>query len=871
MSELRFDGKVVIITGAGQGLGRSHAELFGARGAKVLVNDLGGAATGGGKSSKAADEVVAAIKAAGGEAAPSYDSVEDGDKIVQAALDHFGRVDVVINNAGILRDTSFHKMSDEDWDLIYRVHVLGAFKVTHAAWPHMREQGYGRVLFTTSAAGIYGNFGQANYGMAKLGLVGLANTLAVEGTKRNIQVNTIAPVAGSRLTETILPPEMIEALNPAFVSPAAAWLCHESCEDNGGLFEVGGGFFAKLRWERTEGKTFRLGRAMTPETVRDAWDTVSDFSSSTHPDEVMASMAPVFANAQAGKSKGGNEFIDVDEALGFEFPETTSSYDERDVALYALGVGAAPNGNDDDNNKDLQLVYEMHSDGFNVLPTYGVIPAINTMLAMAKEGKTAPGQNYGFDRLLHGEQYTEVKRPLPPHATLTHKSKVTGIYDKGKNALIETETRSFTDEGEELIVNRFSAVIRGAGGWGGDRGPTEEQNTPPDRKPDAVIEEVIDQNAALLYRLSGDWNPLHADPNMAMAFGFERPILHGLCTYGYAGRHVINSFSDGDPRYFKSIQVRFADPVYPGDTLVTEMWKESDTRVIFRCRAKERDVAVITRAAIELYADIPQPPEREAEKKAPAAAKTPAQPEPTAGPGSAAIFGAIGSYLEQHPELAKKIGVVYQFQLRDPASTWTLDLKNDGGKVVAGGEQKPECTLALTDADFMEMTSGGADPQQLYFGGKLKISGNIMASQKLEFLQKIDRSGLDAAPPATAAAAKPEPVPTESAASRAGEVFAALTKRLADNTGLAPEVGAKVWFQVTEPDATWTVDLSQGPGSVTEGDASDADVTIRLDEEALFSLAKGEDTVQQLFQRGALRADGDMHVLRRLSFFSGLL
>jgi 3-hydroxyacyl-CoA dehydrogenase/3a,7a,12a-trihydroxy-5b-cholest-24-enoyl-CoA hydratase len=867
--ELRFDDKVVIITGAGAGLGRSHARLFGSRGAKVLVNDLGGGMAGGGKSSAAADAVVAEVKELGGEAAASYDSVEDGDKIVQAALDHFGRVDVVINNAGILRDTSFHKMSDEDWELIFRVHVQGAYKVTHAAWPHMREQGYGRVLFTTSAAGIYGNFGQANYSAAKLGLVGLSNTLALEGVKKGIHVNTIAPVAGSRLTETVLPPDLIEALKPEYVSPLAAWLCHESCDENGGLFEVGGGFHAKLRWERTEGKTFRVGRNITPELVKSSWGEVESFEDATHPTDVMSSMQPLFANVQAGPSKGGNEHIDVDEALGYEFPEVKTSYDERDVALYALGVGAAQ---DPTNDKDLQLVFELHQEGFHVLPTYGVIPAINTIIEMAKRGEKAPGQNYGFERILHGEQYTEVMRPLPAHATLTHRTKVVDIQDKGKNALVTSETTSFDEDDNPLIVNRFTAVVRGAGGWGGERVASVETNTPPDRKPDAVIEETIDENAALLYRLSGDWNPLHADPGMAMAFGFERPILHGLCTYGRAGRHVVNSFCDGDPRLFKSIQVRFADPVYPGETLVTEMWKESDTKVVFRCRVKERDTEVITRAAVELYTEIPKDPPKKAKKPAGGGETAVASEEP-AGPTSAEVFGAIGVYVEQHPELAQKIATVYQFKLSKPASTWTLDLKNGGGAVIAGGEMKPDCTLALTDADFMDMTSGAADPQQLYFGGKLKISGNVMASQKLEFLQKIDRSALDAAPRATPAPAEAQAAEENAApaASRAGEFFEALSKRLEQNNGLVAEVGALIHFHVTEPDADWTLDLRSGKGSVNEGAPADAELTLTVDEETLFSLAKGDATAEQLFQRGALRVDGDVSIARRLTFLHNLL
>ena len=253
--ELRFDGKVVVVTGAGNGLGRTHALLFASRGASVVVNDLGGSHTGQGKSSAAADKVVAEIQAMGSQAVANYDSVEDGDKIIQTALSAFGRIDVLINNAGILRDTSFPKLTAEDWDLIYRVHVLGAFRCTHAAWGHMREQKFGRIIFTASAAGIYGNFGQANYAMAKLGLVGLSNTLAIEGRKNNVLVNTIAPIAGSRMTETVMPKEMIEALKPEYVSALVARLCHESSEESGGLFEVGGGFYSKLRWERSAGRS----------------------------------------------------------------------------------------------------------------------------------------------------------------------------------------------------------------------------------------------------------------------------------------------------------------------------------------------------------------------------------------------------------------------------------------------------------------------------------------------------------------------------------------------------------------------------------------------------------------------------------------
>ena len=293
---LRFDDRVVVVTGSGAGLGRSHALEFARRGAKVVVNDLGGGAHGEGKGSEAADSVVTEIQAAGGEAVANYDSVEHGDAIIRTALDNYDRVDVVINNAGILRDSSFSKMSDDDWDLIYRVHALGAYKVTKAAWPIMLEQGYGRIINTASAAGIYGNFGQANYAFAKRGLIGFTNTLAIEGGRKGIKANVIAPVAGSRLTETILPREVTEALKPEFVTPLVVKLCSEQSEENGSLFEVGAGWVSKLRWERSQGAFFDPKAVLTAEAIDEAWDKIGDFEGAQHPTNIQDTFAPVFGN-----------------------------------------------------------------------------------------------------------------------------------------------------------------------------------------------------------------------------------------------------------------------------------------------------------------------------------------------------------------------------------------------------------------------------------------------------------------------------------------------------------------------------------------------------------------------------------------------
>ncbi len=600
----RFDGKVVVVTGAGNGLGRAHALGFAKAGAKVVVNDLGGSHRGEGQSPAAADQVVADIRAAGGEAVANYDSVEAGERIVQAALDAFGRIDVLVNNAGILRDVSFAKLTAEDWELVYRVHVLGALKTTQAAWPHFRAQKSGRVLFTTSAAGLYGNFGQANYAAAKMALVGLANTLAIEGEKNNIRVNTIAPIAGSRLTETVLPSDLIAALKPELVTPLVLRLCHDSFTETGGLYEVGGGFFAKVRLERARGKTFRLGRTVTPADLERAWPDIAGFADASHPTNLMESMGPVLENVASGPSKGGNELIDADLALGYVYPDQPARYDERDVALYALGIGAAKDPLDE---RDLRYVYELHGSGMLAAPTYGVIPAINTILQFARDGIQAPGLNYGLDRLLHGEQYLELFRPLPVKATLTNRARVRDIFDKGKGALVIFEVMSHAETGEPLFKNDLTMFIRGAGGFGGERGPSVDINVPPAREPDAVVEDAIQPNQALLYRLSGDWNPLHVDPDLARAFGFARPILHGLCTLGHAGRQVIRQFAPGgDPRRFRSIKVRFADPVIPGETLQTEMWRESEFRIVFRCTVKERQRPVITNAAVEFFTELPE-------------------------------------------------------------------------------------------------------------------------------------------------------------------------------------------------------------------------------------------------------------------------
>lgn len=289
--------------------------------------------------------------------------------------------------------------------------------------------------------------------------------------------------------------------------------------------------------------------------------------------------------------------IDVEKVLGYEYEPFTFRYTERDLCLYALGVGAPTNWLD---QKELQFVYELSTEGFKALPTYPVIYSTQGLIGKIVEGGGIPGLKFHPMMLVHGEQYLELHKPVPTSATITNRAKISQVYDKGSGAVLVTDVHCHDEHGDLIAFQQSSSFIRGAGGFGGDRGPsTAEMNLPPDRAPDAVQQEKTSEKQALIYRLSGDINPLHADPQMAALGNFDRPILHGLCTFGYAGRAVLKHFCDNDPTRFKSIRVRFAKHVFPGETLVTEMWREGSS-VIFRTSVPERQAQVLSNAVVEL-------------------------------------------------------------------------------------------------------------------------------------------------------------------------------------------------------------------------------------------------------------------------------
>ncbi|NXI27041.1 DHB4 enzyme, partial [Sterrhoptilus dennistouni] len=687
------------------GLGRAYALAFAERGASVVVNDLGGDFKGYGKSSSAADKVVEEIRAKGGKAVPNYDSVEDGEKLVKTALEAFGRIDIVINNAGILRDRSFVRISDEDWDIIHRIHLRGSFLVTRAAWNHMKNQKFGRIIMTSSAAGIYGNFGQANYSAAKLGLLGLANTIAVEGRKYNIHCNTIAPTAGSRLTQTVMPQDLVDAFKPEYVAPLVVWLCHESCAENGSLFEVGAGWIGKLRWERSLGAIVRgKNQPMTPEAVRDKWEKVCDFDNASKPRTIQESISVLSdalsqiesqGNVSMNSTSSGSVVSSSTSIVGRNLGTNVYKYTHLEPILYALGVGMSTKDPD-----HLKFLFE-GSEEFCCLPSFGVIPAQTSMFDGVP---SLAGLNIDLARVWKSKRnLTMCPCSSFLAGELTSVATVADILDKGSGAVLLIDVNTYC--GKDLVCyNQFSLFFVGAGKFGGKRTSEKAKLTavPPKRPPDAVISDVTTADQAALYRLSGDWNPLHLDPSFAALGGFQKPILHGLCTFGFAARNVLKQFANNDVNRFKAIKVRFASPVYPGQTLQTEMWKEGN-RIHFQTKIKETGEVAIAGGYVDIVPALEKPSAQNLLM--------------TEGLQSNLVFEEIGRRVkEMGSELVKKVNAVFQWDITKDGKTamqWTIDLKNGSGAVYQGpARSSADTTFTLSDEDFMDVVQQKINPQK---------------------------------------------------------------------------------------------------------------------------------------------------------------
>ncbi|KAH7359516.1 multifunctional beta-oxidation protein-like protein [Pyrenochaeta sp. MPI-SDFR-AT-0127] len=586
-----FKGKVALVTGGGAGLGRIYCLELAKRGAKVVVNDLVNP-----------DTVVQEIQKLGGEAVGNKADVQDGEAVIKTAIEKYGRIDILINNAGILRDKAFANMTDDQWDIIHKVHLNGTYSCSKAAWPFMIKQKYGRIINTTSTSGIYGNFGQANYASAKCGILGFSKSLALEGKKNNIYVNTVAPNAGTQLTRTIMPEEIVQALKPDFNAPLVLLLVSDKApEPTGGLYEMGSGWFAQTRWQRTGGHGFPVDVKLTPEAVLAQWGRITNFDDgrADYPFDNASGLKSIMANMEntskkskkPKKDRKSNEEIlkAQKEALAAKSEGTPFEYTERDVILYNIGIGAK--------RTDLPFVYE-GDENFQVIPTYGVIPPFNAESPFSFDDIVP---NFDPRMLLHGEQFLEIRKfPIPTEAKLVSIPKLVEVVDKGAAGLVVYGSiTKDANTGEEIFYNESTVFIRGSGDFGGqkkggDRGAATKAHKPPQRAPDVVVEEKTTEEQAAIYRLSGDLNPLHIDPQFSKVGGFDTPILHGLCSFGISGKHVLQKFGP-----FKNIKVRFAGVVLPGQTLITEMWKTGNT-VAFQTKVKETGKLAISGAGAEL-------------------------------------------------------------------------------------------------------------------------------------------------------------------------------------------------------------------------------------------------------------------------------
>jgi len=396
-------------------------------------------------------------------------------------------------------------------------------------------------------------------------------------------------------------------------------------------------------------------------------------------------------------------------AIGHQFEPTTFTYNERDVALYALAIGAAADPLD---SSELQFVYELHQGGFRCLPTFAATFPLQTL----EQITAVPGLKLDLLQILHGEQFLELPQSLPTQGTITSQAYISQVYDKGSGALIVVQIDSYDEQGAHVALNRAGIFVRGRGNFGGERGPSSLSLEAPERTPDAIVNETTAADQALFYRLSsGDRNPLHADIRFANMLGFERPILHGLCTYGFAGRAVLKSFAGNDPALLRSIGARFSQYVLPGETISTEMWQTEEEQILFRSRILEREALVLTQGVAMLAGRPAADAMRE-----------------TAVPRSRSIFAEIDKRIASHPEWVDQIGAVFQFEVSGvEGGSYIVDLQHSPGAARPGTDSAAACRISMTYEDFRAMLKGELKPEMAFLSGKLQVTGNVLLATKL--------------------------------------------------------------------------------------------------------------------------------------------
>ncbi|KAI1017943.1 hypothetical protein LB504_003818 [Fusarium proliferatum] len=519
----------------------------------------------------------------GGVAVPDNHSVEDGDAVIDTAIRAFGRVDILINNAGILRDKAFQNMTDKMWDDVNNIHLRATYKCARAAYPYMVKQKYGRIVNTTSTSGTYGNYGQANYAAAKTAIVGFSRALAIEGRKNNIVINCISPSAGTDLTKGVLPEEVVRSRKPEYVAAIVLLLSSDKVpsDASGKIFEAGCGWHAVTRYQRSDGYDFPIDTPLTPELVLEKWSEIVSFTpgKASTPTDAGDTRRRILANvARLGEASPDNQkWLDAIQIAKKAKPQPTDmSFTDRDIILYNISIGA--------NASQLPWVFEKHPD-FEAIPSFGVIPG--TTAARPFDLKDLV-PNFSYKKLLHGEHYLEIhKSPTPTAGIFVSESRLIDILDKGKAAvaIIGITTRDKAT-GEKIFYNELSLFLRGAGGFGGVAtrnltGRATGIHVTPEGEPDQVVEEKTSRDQAALYRLNGDRNPLHIDPAASAAGGFKVPVLHGLCSFGIATKHLVSTYG---PIF--SVKVRFVGTVDPGQTLRTKMWLRGK-HVVFQTEVKE--------------------------------------------------------------------------------------------------------------------------------------------------------------------------------------------------------------------------------------------------------------------------------------------
>lgn len=540
IDDVGIKDKVVLITGAGAGLGKTYAVEFAKRGAIVAVSDV---------NVFAAEKVALEASTYGAKTMAIGNAVSEAREIVKKVVEKFGRIDVLINNAGILRDRSFAKITHAEWSQVYDVHLRGTFLMCQAVWPLMTAQKCGRIINTTSAVGLYGNFGQANYAAAKAGIWGLSNTLAIEGAKNGILVNTIAPNAGTAMTATIMPADIVSLLKPEFVAPMVLYLASDHCKITGQVIEVGSGWHSKIRWQQSAGMFFAFDD-LTVERIASKWTSIVDFcpQKAVYPTKINDSIQRILSMAADKKAPSNPNF----------------TYNVSQLILYNIGIGCSV-----EDPVESKYVYEKNPN-FDVVPTFGVIPALSIMLNTQFNSWL---QNFKPEYLLHGEHFLKINHPIPRKATLISTADIIELTEKsGKGTVMRVRIESKDkSSGRAIFINEGTLFLRKATPknkieyikplsheWNGSLNENNEHSQ-------SIV--TIPQNLASIYRLSGDLNPLHIDGKVARAAGYERPILHGMCSFGITAKELIKLYGDNNPETLQSIQARFSSPVYPGDKI----------------------------------------------------------------------------------------------------------------------------------------------------------------------------------------------------------------------------------------------------------------------------------------------------------------